>query len=155
MDVFVTKHDQEGRQVWTRLVGTAGAAADDYAQGLVADDDGTVYVGAKNASAKSVVVKFDNCGTKVWSIDVGQMAFGSELHVSSTSLSNNKSYVSCFHVHGSSVWSYDMRLGNDTQVTGIGFYTGNDIGWELLWKFPWSNEILARNRWLYLEVRSK
>jgi hypothetical protein len=76
MDVFVAKHNREGRQVWTRLVGTA---ADDYAQGLVVDDDGAVYVGAKNVSGISVVVKFDNCGTQAWSIDVGRIAFGSDL----------------------------------------------------------------------------
>ena len=86
----------------------------------------------------SVVLKFDNCGTQVWSIDVGQIVFGSELdlpysrghlYVLSKSLSNNKSYVSCFHLHGSSVWSYDMRLGNDNQVTGIGFNTGGKRYW--------------------------
>ena len=57
LDVVVTKHDREGRQVWTRLVGTAGAEAHDYAQGLVVDDDGTVYLGAKNASANRRVVE--------------------------------------------------------------------------------------------------
>ena len=46
-DVFVTKHDKEGQQVWTKLVGTA---EDDYAEGLVVDDANAVYVGAKQTS---------------------------------------------------------------------------------------------------------
>jgi hypothetical protein len=76
-DVFVAKHDRDGRQIWSKLVGTA---EDDYAQGLVVDDNGAVYVGSKQASGESKVVKFDSCGEQAWSIEVGPIAADSTMY---------------------------------------------------------------------------
>ena len=70
-DVFVAKHDREGKRMWTKLVGTA---EDDYAEGLVVDDYGAVYVGARQESRTAVVVKIDSCGEQAWSIAVGPLA---------------------------------------------------------------------------------
>ncbi|MGB1604603.1 MAG: hypothetical protein ACPIOQ_68360, partial [Promethearchaeia archaeon] len=135
-DVFVAKHDRGGRRLWTRLIGTN---EDDAAEGLVVDDDGAVYVGVRQASGTSMVVKLDSCGDQGWNVTVGPLAkystlglaqAGEYLHVSWKSKADNESYVSCLNLQGIQKWSSAVESAPSSLIRRIS--TDNDMNLYVL-----------------------
>ena len=77
-DLFVVKYDSDGIKQWTQQLGTS---FDDYAQGIITDPSGNVYVtgytwggldGNTNVGSDDLfVVKYDSDGIKQWTQQLG------------------------------------------------------------------------------------
>jgi len=77
-DLFVVKYNSSGTKQWTKQLGTS---SDDYANGIVTDSSGSVYISGTtyggldgNTSAGNAdlfVVKYNSSGTKQWTKQLG------------------------------------------------------------------------------------
>ena len=77
-DLFVVKYNSSGTKQWTRQL---GSSSDDYANGIVTDSSGSVYISGTtyggldgNTSAGNAdlfVVKYNSSGTKQWTKQLG------------------------------------------------------------------------------------
>ena len=77
-DLFVVKYNSSGTKQWTKQL---GSSSDDYANGIVTDSSGSVYVTGTtyggldgNTSAGNAdlfVVKYNSGGTKQWTKQLG------------------------------------------------------------------------------------
>ena len=77
-DLFVVKYNSSGTKQWTKQL---GSSSDDYANGIVTDSSGSVYISGTtyggldgNTSAGNAdlfVVKYNSSGTKQWTKQLG------------------------------------------------------------------------------------
>ena len=77
-DLFVVKYNSSGTKQWTKQL---GSSSNDYANGIVTDSSGSVYISGTtyggldgNTSAGNAdlfVVKYNSSGTKQWTNQLG------------------------------------------------------------------------------------
>jgi protein involved in ribonucleotide reduction len=77
-DAFIAKYDSSGNKVWTRQFGTSG---DDYANAMVADGSGNIYVAGWTdytfvaqtllVDSDSFIAKYDSSGNELWTRQFG------------------------------------------------------------------------------------
>ena len=120
-DLFVVKYDSGGIKQWTQQLGTS---FDDYAQGIITDPSGNVYVtgytwggldGNTNVGSDDLfVVKYDSDGIKQWTQQLGTYTYD-EARGISTDLSGN-AYVTGYT---------QGDLDGNTHTGGKGMYSGD------------------------------
>ena len=77
-DLFLVKYNSSGTKQWTNQL---GSSSDDYANGIVTDSSGSVYVtgttyggldGNTSAGGDDLfIVKYNSSGTKLWTKQLG------------------------------------------------------------------------------------
>ena len=77
-DLFVVKYNSSGTKQWTKQL---GSSSDDYANGIVTDSSGSVYISGTTyggldrntiaGNADVFVVKYNSSGTKQWMNQLG------------------------------------------------------------------------------------
>lgn len=88
LSAFVTKFNPDGTKVWTRLLGLSGY---DYVNGISTGTDGSIYLvgqtGAEDGRSNSIyadgyVTKYDQNGTKDWTLRIGTSSFDESIAIS-------------------------------------------------------------------------
>ncbi len=132
-DIFLSKFDNNGNEIWTKQEGTLGG---DAAYKVVADNTSVYITGYVNGTlnpnihlgeSDAFLIKYDSDGNKQWS-----KQFGTSLSDGGNAVSiSNDGYI---YVTGSVIGSFN---GND-------YFGGKDI---FLSKFDSSGNILLEKQW--------
>jgi hypothetical protein len=92
-DVFITKYNASGTQIWTKQI---GSSVDDYGYDIVTDSSGNIYISGQTngslpdntniGSGDAFVAKYDTNGNKLW-----LKQFGSSNYDSANAITINNS----------------------------------------------------------------
>jgi len=146
-DLFVVKYNSSGTKQWTKQLGSSSR---DYANGIVTDSSGSVYVSGTtyggldgNTSAGNAdlfVVKYNSSGTKQWTQQLGTSSTDTANGVATdssgnvyvaggtyggldgnTSAGDNDLFVVKYNSSGTKQWTKQLGTSSTDSANGIAF----------------------------------
>jgi uncharacterized delta-60 repeat protein len=146
-DLFVVKYNSSGTKQWTKQLGSSSR---DYANGIVTDSSGSVYVSGTtyggldgNTSAGNAdlfVVKYNSSGTKQWTKQLGTSSTDTANGVATdssgnvyvaggtyggldgnTSAGDNDLFVVKYNSSGTKQWTKQLGTSSTDSANGIAF----------------------------------